>query len=311
MTDPAPRDTAPALDRLLVSLCCGLLLLAPLTWLLGASSYLGVLAGLVACVLTGAAFGSVLQREVPGSLGVCLVTVAYVVPVVLVALLVAGPEDDRSATVLTLGVPAAALGAGLTLWTASVLNQDEGREGIVTGALVVGLSTALCAIALAPKVDDRLEDGRHVAAIATAFEGDGLMPLAPEIDGFSPADEPRVYLDSEGYWIKLVADGEEEPAASFVRIDAGPRLSTEGREAEEALCESEGRTCTQDPDGFFVMDHVGHSTTVVATIGRMRLEASLVDGEGDLPEAGAVGRALVDAELVDWEDLLRLGSSDL
>lgn len=293
-------------ERLLVALCSGLLLVAPLAWTLGATSYLEVLLGLLVGVLVSAAFGRLLQAAIPGSLGTALVTVACFQPAVLVLLLVVGPGTGRFATALALGVPAAALSAALATWTAMGLNQDHGREGILTGGVLVGLSLALCAVALAPSVDDRLEDARLTAAIVAGLEGSGVLPLLPDIDGYRPSDEPRVAIDSDGYWIDLVAEGEEETDASSVRIDVGALLSEADAASERSACDGGQRTCTTDEDGFDVIEEPGRDTRVVAVLGRTRLEATLYSGRGELPEPDEVGRALLDAELADWDDLLRL-----
>lgn len=291
---------------MLVAVCCGLLLVAPLTWLLGATSYVGVLLGLIAAVVLAAAFGQLLQGALPGSLGTALVTTACFLPLVLIALLVVGPGSGRLSTAVALGVPAAALSAALATRTAMGLEQDRGREGVLTGAILVGLSLALCAAALAPKAVDRIEDGRLTAAIVAGLEGNGVLPLLPAIDGYRPSDEPRVALDSDGYWIDLVTDDDARVETSSVRVDVGALLSAEDAEIERSSCDGGQRTCTTDEEGFDVIEDPGSETRVVAVVGRTRMEATLYSGEGELPEPEEVGRALLDAGLVGWDDLLRL-----
>lgn len=296
-------------DRLLVALCCGLLLVAPLAWTLGTRTYLGLLLGLVAAVVVSAAFGLLLQQAIPGSLGTALVTAAYFLPTVLVALLVVGPGSGPIATALAFGVPVAAVSAAMATWTARGLNQDHTREGTRTGVILVGLSLALCAAAFAPNVDDRLEDARLTAAIVAGFEGSGVLPLLPEVDGLSPSDEPRIGIDSSRYWIDLVVDGEDDSTeASSIHVAVGPLLSAEDAQIERSSCDGGQRTCTTDEDGFDVIEDPGSETRVVAIVGRTRMEATLYSEQGDLPEPEEVGRALLDAELVRWDDLLRLSN---
>lgn len=275
MTEPAENDAA----RLLTSATCGLLLVAPLTWTLGATSYVGVLLGTLACALVAAAHGLALRRALPGSLGISLVTVACVVPASLIALLVLGPATDRATTALSLGVP---------------------------GAVLLGVSLALTAVALVPNAAERIEDGRTAAHIEAALAGAGVLPLMPELDGLTASDEPRVGLESTGYWIDLVVDGAPESDASSVRVDVGPELDAEAADQERSICDDERNTCTPHEDGYVVVEEYGQEINVVATVGRTRLEATLYRRDGDLPEPDEVGRALLDADLVDWDDLLRI-----
>ncbi|KRB75854.1 hypothetical protein ASE01_12405 [Nocardioides sp. Root190] len=301
------NDTAAASsERFLVALGSGLLLIAPLAWTLDATSYVGVLLGLVASLLVAVASGLLLAPALPGSVGTTLMTLAFFSPTVLIALLVLGPASSPTTTALGLGVPAAALSAALATRTALGLNQDQGREGIVTGSILVGLSLALCAVAFAPTAADRLEDARAVASIRAALEGAGVLPLRPDIDGFSPSEEPRVALDSDGYWLDLVANGEDTAGTSSIRVDVGPLLSEADAEIENARCDNGTSTCSETEDGFVVVEEPGRDTEVVATIGRTRLEATLYQREGDLPDPDDVGRALLDADLVDWDGLLRI-----
>lgn len=302
MTEPAENDAA----RLLTSATCGLLLVAPLTWTMGATSYVGVLLGTLACALVAAAHGLALRRALPGSLGISLVTVACVVPASLIALLVLGPATDRATTALSLGVPVAAVGAVLSTLTARGLRQDKGRDGVVTGAVLLGVSLALTAVALVPNAAERIADGRTAAHIEAALAGAGVLPLMPELDGLTASDEPRVGLESTGYWIDLVVDGAPESDASSVRVDVGPELDAEAAEQERSICDDERNTCTPHEDGYVVVEEYGQEINVVATVGRTRLEATLYRRDGDLPEPDEVGRALLDADLVDWDDLLRI-----
>ena len=296
--------------RLLISLCCGLLLLAPLAWTLDATSYVGVAVGVLVTALTALAFGLVVRRPLPDGLVTALLTVACLIPLVLAALLVAGPQSGGATSALVLGLPSVAVAAVLAVRITAGLHLRSGRDDIVPAAILAGISLAVCLGALAPNVHGRIAEVRAEAYVEAALAGRGLLPLMPEIDGFSPTDEPRVGLESGGYWIQLVADGEDVEAAASLRVDAGPLLSEEEKEVESASCAAPDRRCTQEDDDVLVINGPRAGVRVIATVGRTRLEASLNEGRGELPDPAEVGRALRAAELVDWGELLRVDPED-
>lgn len=304
------RSPADDSRRLLASLCSGLVLLAPLSWTLERPSYLGVAFGLVASALTAVAFGALLSWALPDGLVTALLTAAWLLPLSLVALLVTGPRTDGVATALTLGLPAAAVSAVLAVRTTTGLSVGPDRKGLVRGATVVGASLALSLATLAPAAHGPIAVARAERHIVAALEGGGVLPLRIEVDGFSPAEETNVGLGSDGYQVRLVADGEDPYDAASIHVEAGPLLTTEERESEQARCDSEGITCTQDGDGVLVIEGDDESTRVVATFGRTRLEAVLYDGLGGLPDPDEVGQALDDAELVTWDDVLQLNPGE-
>lgn len=293
--------------RLLISLCCGLLLLAPLAWTLEATSYVGVAVGVLVTALTALAFGLVVRRPLPDGLVTALLTVACLIPLVLAALLVAGPQSGGATSALVLGLPSVAVAAVLAVRITAGLHLRSGRDDIVPAAILAGISLAVCLGALAPNVHGRIAEARTRAHIVAALEGAGVLPLMPQIDGLSPTEVPTVDLESDGYAIELAADDWDRVDGPHIRIEAGPPLTEEQSAIERATCDSGARTCTQEGDDFLVVEAPQEDTRVIAIVGRTRLEAYLYDDEGELPSPAEVGRALHEAELVDWDDVVRLG----
>lgn len=297
--------------RLLTSLCCGLLLLAPLSWTLGRTSYVGVALGLLGSTLTAVAFGLLLRRTLPDSLVTALLTAACLLPLTLVALLVAGPRSDGVTTTLALGLPAAAVSAALTMrFTTGLQLRSDRKEDLRPGAVIAGISLALCLATLAPNAHSRIAEARAEAHLVAALQGSGVLPLRPEVDGFSLTEIPLVQLGSDSYPIELVADGEDVDDAASIRIEAGPLLTEEQRQVERTECEVDGRTCSPIGEDVLVMDGPDDDLRVIATVGGTRLEAFLYEGAGTLPEPTEVGKALNDAELVSWDDVLQVVPED-
>lgn len=303
VTESLTADTR----RLLTSLCCGVALLAPLGWTLAATSDLGVAVGVVAAALTTLTFALLLRNLLPDGLVIAVLTAAYLVPLVLGALLVVGPRSSGEVSALVLGLPAVALVAVLTVRMTTDLGLGLVRDEVVPTLVIGGISLAICLGALAPFVHGRVAEARAQALIAAGFEGSGVLPLMPDLDGFSATEDPTVELASDGYVVELVEDGRDPVGGPSIHIEVGPLLDEEDKALERAGCDGGGRTCTRGDDELLVIEAPGEDTRVIATVGRTRLEAYLYDDEGELPSPSEVGRALREAELVDWDDVVRLG----
>lgn len=307
--DPGARPAAEPVDalarQLVGALVSALVLLLPLRGALGATTNERAVLWLFGGLLLAALVGWLLERiGVPRPYGTCLTTaglfaVATLAGLTLVALL-GDPGDDTELSLLV-GLPAAALAV---VGAMVVLGRSPNDE-VVIAATVGGFVLALAA---SSAVDGLVQEARDDAADVEAFVDAGLTPYLPELEELTarfggtyrarPEAGGAPYIT--GYDLYYYAESQErEWETAHVVVDV------ELADGEAWCEESTSYTCVEG-DGYAVRESNGEVEAVVAGHGDMRLEAVFRDGDGALPSPEEVGRALAEAEIVEWDDVVGL-----
>jgi hypothetical protein len=305
--DPV-RDPVDAVARqLLGALVCALALSLPLHGALGATSKRELLLWLLAAALLAGAVGMVLRLiDVPRAVGTALAAggvfgAAATVAVTVIALL--GLPDGDAELSLLAGVPAAAVAA---LATPVIQRRSGNDEGVAVSAGMLGLVAVL--IASWP-LGGLLDGARDDVAEIRVLEATGLTSYLPEIDGmraeYTGATTYALPQDGagprpDGYHLTYRDESVESPSYSDASLDV------EVRWVDGAPCETGGiYTCTEGSD-YVVVSRDGRPEAVVADRDGVRLVATLEEGDGELPEPEDVGRALADAPVAGWDEIVAL-----
>ncbi|WP_134738689.1 hypothetical protein [Nocardioides sp. 503] len=305
--DPV-RDPVDAVARqLLGALVCALALSLPLHGALGATSKRDLLLWLLAAALLAGAVGLLLRLiDVPRAVGTALAAggvfgAAATVAVTVVALL--GLPDGDAELSLLAGVPAAAVAA---LATPVIQRRSGSDEGVALSAGMMGLVAVLVA---SWPLGGLLDGARDDVAEIRVLEATGLTSYLPKIDGMraeytgaTSYDMPQagVRPRPDGYHLTYRDESVESPSFSDASLDV------EVRWVDGAPCDSAGiYTCTEG-SGYVVVSRDGQPEAVVVDRDDIRLVATIEEGDGDLPEPDDVGRALLDAKTVGWQEIVDL-----
>lgn len=278
-----------------------LLLILPTYGALGTTSNGGLWAWFAGGVAAVALLGALLRLFLPRAPAlVLLATSGYVVVALsgLFAVAAAGDPPGDAVLALLVGIPAAAVGSLL----AAALTEHLGADAMAPAVIAIVL-IGLIGVSVAPAAGDAIADARDRAAEIADLEASGLTPYLPEVadldvrrSGTSRKDDRVV-----GYSYRYEVDP-DAPASAAIVLDVSTEL------AMYRDCDTSARAIYQcrDEGGYYVLSQNGEEQYVVAEHGGSYLLAWYVEpGEG-LPDADVVGRALADAEQVDWSDLVGL-----
>lgn len=298
--DPATRTGDPVARQLIGAFLSAVVLVVPLVAALGTRTYgalyLWILIGVGVAVL----FGLLLRfAAVPQGLALGTTSSGMFITLVLVGLWIAArssdPGDDATIA-LQVGLPAAALAAPV----ATIVVQRTGDAAIPVGA-VICLTGALFAAALGPSAYDAIDDSRDDAEMVAALEAAGVTPYLPEIEGLEPEVSSTTSQDGSalGYNLRYQAsDAGLNDAVLYV--DVTLHLS------ETYQCtETNADTC-REGDGYLVFGTSDPPDRIVASPGSTHLVASFGSGDGALPDADEIGRALAGADQAEWDEITDL-----
>lgn len=176
----------------------------------------------------------------------------------------------------------------------------------VAGVACVG--GLLLAAGVGPSVGDLVDDARDDAQQIREFEASGLTPYLPEIEGSRVEFASASYTGPEGggrqatgYDLRYKPESTTEAEWDSASISVSIGL------VGDAVCEEiEGHLACREGDGYVVTERDGVPDEVAADLGGVRLLATFSDGTGDLPDIDEVGRALADADQVEWEQIVGL-----
>lgn len=308
---PAPTDLAAAGAHLSGGFLAALVLVLPLGATLGTTTYGALYLWFLAGVAMVAAFGLLLRLAgVPHGVGLALAAAgafAVAAPIALVVLVNIGAPADDTAVALSAGIPAAAVAAPVA---ATVVRLRDTVRGVAAlGAAVCGAGFVVAALA-GPPVGQAVLEAREDAQRIADLEAVGIEPLLPELDG-AVADYSATYYSTppggvrtaSGYSLRY------EPVSAVAQsVSSSEYISVDVQLVDETpACEPvEGYLTCREGDGYTVIGRDGVDEEVVVEDGSIRLSANLTQSIDRLPEADEVGRALADAEPVDWNEIFDL-----
>ena len=255
--------------------------------------------------------GALLRVFVHHGLSVVATTAGLFAALAIIGLVLVAATGDvpagRTGLTLLVGVPAAgvaAIGATAAIQTATRRGDPDGTTARVVAALVCGvgfLAAASSGTAAYQAVDDARSEARDIADLEAA----GLTPYLPEIEGWEPE------------FGAITRSGETGEATSYslsYRPEGGdwnsPTVYIDVGSEPETICEDAlaGEEC-RNGDGYQVLVLDGRTSRIIADRGRVDLVASfdvIRSGGEHFPSADAIGRALADADDVEWDDIFAL-----
>lgn len=303
-----PTAVDPVARQLNAAFLAGLVLLVPVRGALGTTTYDALFYWTLAGLAIMVAFGFVLRvTQVPQALGIVLTTSGiYTVSVVIALAIVGNLGDPGSDTTVTLmaGIPAAAVAAPATTAVVHWTSDNTGATAVGAVCAVLGLTIAISA---GPSIGELLDDAREQAADARAFEEAGLSPYLPEIDGMVPEYDGKFTSTAEGSHAVVGYSMTYEQESSGEQSWDAASISLNVLRPEGAACEeiSDYLACIEN-DGYVITERDGVADAVSADVGGMRLTATVREGTGDVPDMDAIGRALVGADEVEWDEVVSL-----
>lgn len=295
---PAPGPAAAASTaEVALGLATGFLLLLPLRAMLETTTYAAFYGWLAATVALGvllAAAARIFIRNAPAIVAWTVGWYAIVAPAFLWAVsLFADPGGNTEVAVLV-GVPAAGLATFLSTVVMPQLDLRPLRSGLVLCVVGMVVASGLGEPAYRA-VNDARDDARELAGL----EASGLTPLLVEIDGLETSFDAVYRLASgavTGYDLSLSPDRNDRDVSTLdVKVTTDP-VSTS--------CYQLGEDCTDHGDYRVITQASG--PMVEATYGSVVLTARAAENATDLPDPDEIGRALADAEIVEWSELLDL-----
>lgn len=304
---PAATPPGSAAGQLVSAFLTGLVLILPLRAVLPTTTYGALYGWLFAAAALTVVLGLLLRLTgAPRAVALVLLTsgvFAGLVVLTLFLLAASGDPGGHSAVALLAGLPSAALAAPVSVALVRRPEDDTTAAGLGVLVCLVGLTLAA---SVGSGLGERLDEARDDAQDAEALADSGLTPYLPEIDGLrgqlagitwaaADAGGRHIVGYSLRYEQKSTSDRSWDSADIYVSV--GP---VEGPACEEI---DDYLTCTEG-DGYVVTEREGVVGTISADLGSARLEATLGEGEGDLPDASEVGEALAGAEQVDWEQIV-------
>lgn len=292
---------------MLSGLLCGLVLIVPLRAVLGTTTYAGLYFWLAAGTVLAGAVGMLLRLAgVPRAGGTTAAATGIFAVAAMVALTVismAGDPGQDTEVALVAGLSAAAFAA---VGSVVLQRRIDGPEA----AFAIGAVGVVLTLVAATPVADLLREARDDAADIRAFTEGGLTPYVPEIDGletrFDGIFQARPDDGGPGYATGYSLSYQDPSAAR--RWDAGAiDVDVELRLVDAPACDEVPDVVTcHEGDGYVIEERDGVAEMVTAHRGDMRLRARIRDGDGELPDLDDVGRALVDAEIADWDQVVGL-----
>lgn len=308
---PAEHDLGSAGAHLSGGFLAALVLVLPLGATLDTTTYGALYLWFLAGVVMVAGLGLLLRLAgIPNGVGLTLAAAgafAVAAPIALAVLVNVGAPADDTAVALAAGIPAAAVAAPIA---ATVVRLRDTVRGVAAlGAAVCGAGLFVAALA-GPPVGQAVLDAREDAQRIADLEAVGLQPLLPELDGAVPdysgtyySTPPGGVRTASGYSLRY---DPESAVAQSVSSSEYLFVDVQLSDAEPVCDPVEGYLTCREGDGYTVIARDGVDEEVVADDGTIRLSAGLSNAGDRLPDADEVGRAMADAEPVDWDDIFDL-----
>ncbi|WP_345270018.1 hypothetical protein [Nocardioides nanhaiensis] len=316
MTDsPTPRppssETAAVGAHLAGGFLAALVLVLPLGATLGTTTYGALYLWFLGGVALVAVLGLLLRLAgVPRGLGVALAAAgafSVAAPIALAVVAGIGAPADDAVVALAAGIPAAAVAAPVAAVVVRFADSARGAAAVGATACAAGLLVASLA---GPEAGQAVLEDREDAERVAELEASGLQPLLPRLEGTVTDFASTTYTTPpggartlSGYTLRYEPEGAEGPLTL-----ESPYLFLDVQLADGTpVCEPiDGYLTCREGDGYTVIGRDGVDEDVVAEDGAVRLSASLHNAGEGMPDADAVGRAMADAEVVDWEEILDL-----
>lgn len=226
---------------------------------------------------------------------------ALLIPFGLWFLAWSGEPGTEVEAALLVGLPA----AGISMLVALVV-LERMRDAAPLGAGVLCVVGFVFVAAAGDAAWGAVRDAREDAVDVAQLEMSGLSPYLPDIEGLD-REVRGLLIDTAtqsaiGVTMRFGDDLDDYDAAS-ISVD----LTT--RDPEECTANETFGVVCRSGSGYTVSEYDGEVREVAASIGGGYLIASFTagdEGTDALPDADAVGAALADAELVEWQDILDL-----
>lgn len=303
MSDKVTTSDAMA-RQLVAAFLTGIVLLLPLRAALGTTTYHGLYLSLLVAIVVILAFGWVLRRSgVPSGMSLSAATAGTYACMVLIAIGLLpqfGPPGDSTQVALITGLPAAALAAPVATAIVGLATERTGARALATWACVLGF---LVAASVGPEVNQNLVDARRDAELASQLEDSGLSPLLPDLDGMTAEYFTTQYTSEQGrravgYGLRYEPDdiSPDNYDSSHISIDV--------TFPDGSACDPNAGVTCREGDGYVVVERDGSVDSVVVDSGWSRLTARFYPEDQDLPDPDEVGKALAQADEVEWLDVV-------